>query len=66
MKKMKVILAVCSLILVLAACGKPFTCDFCGDESTGRKHTEDLYGEEIVLCDDCYDGLKELADLVTE
>ena len=46
----------------LAGCGK-FTCDMCEEEKSGKKHKEELLGEEIVICDDCYEGLQSLGDL---
>ncbi len=49
--------------LVFAGCGEPFTCDLCGEEKTGKKHTEELLGQEITYCDECYKGLEELGQL---
>lgn len=54
-----VVLTLCSL---LAACSS-FECDICGEKKTGKKHTEKLFGEEIVYCDDCYKSLQELENL---
>ena len=45
----------------LTACGK-FTCDICGKESTGTKHTATVMGEKVTICDDCYDAIKEGID----
>ena len=57
---------ICALLLVvvlatmLTACGK-FECDMCGEEKSGKKYEEDFFGEEIVICKDCYEDLEELA-----
>lgn len=50
-------------ILSFAGCGK-FTCDMCGEEKSGKKHKEELLGETITICDDCYKELEDLADLI--
>ena len=64
---MKKLICVALLIIAMAsmltACGK-FTCDMCGKEKSGKKHTDELLGQEIVYCDDCYNGLKDLADSI--
>jgi ribosome-binding protein aMBF1 (putative translation factor) len=49
------------LASLLTACGK-FECDFCGKEKSGKKHKEELMGKEVVICDECYKELEELAD----
>ncbi|MCM1056469.1 MAG: hypothetical protein NC517_02535 [Firmicutes bacterium] len=51
-------------VMSLAACGKPFTCDLCGEEKTGKKYTETILGSEITYCQDCYKELKELGELL--
>ena len=49
------------LALAMTACGgKPFTCDLCMEEKSGKKHTSDFYGEKITICDECYKGINEL------
>ena len=62
---MKKLICILLLVVVLAslftACGK-FDCDLCGEEKTGKKHKEELYGESVVICDDCYDALETLAN----
>lgn len=56
---------ICSIVLILATmlcivgCAK-FTCDICGEEKSGKQHEEELLGEKIVYCDDCYKELEEL------
>ena len=60
MKKALVILLIACAVLALSACGKPFTCDLCGQEKTGKKHTSDAYGYEMTICDDCYKDVQAL------
>lgn len=55
------VLIVASLLLVMTSCGK-FTCDLCGDEKKGKQHKEEVLGEEVVICDDCYEELESLSD----
>ncbi len=57
----KVLLLVVVLATMLTACGK-FTCDTCGKEKSGKQHKSEVFGEEVVMCDDCYDDLEKLAD----
>ena len=61
---MKRLISILLLVVVLAtmltAFGK-FTCDMCGEEKTGKKHEESMLGESIVICDDCYKALEDLA-----
>ena len=56
------VVLVAMLSTLLCACGK-FTCDLCGEEKSGKKHKEEVLGEKVVICDDCYKGLEELAGL---
>ena len=56
-----VALLIVAMASMLTACGK-FTCDICQKEKSGKKHTEELLGEEIVYCDDCYKSLENIAD----
>lgn len=64
---MKKLIAIICLVLVMAslltACGKKFTCDLCQEKKSGKKHTEELLGEKITYCDECYKELKQLGDL---
>ncbi len=53
------VLVVASLLATLTACGK-FVCDGCGEEKSGKKHTQSIFGEEIVICDDCYDEIDDI------
>lgn len=49
---------------LLVGCGS-FRCDLCGQEKTGKKYTEDVYGTSITYCGDCKDALEELADMLS-
>lgn len=61
MKKLiSILLLVVVLATMLTACGK-FTCDMCGEEKSGKKHEESMLGESVVICDDCYKALEDLA-----
>ncbi len=59
MKKVLALLTMLALTFALTSCGK-FTCDACGSEKSGKKHTFELLGEKAEICNDCYNGLKEL------
>ncbi len=48
-----------TLAMLLCACGK-FECDLCGEEKSGKKYTEELFGEKIVYCSDCKNELEDL------
>lgn len=62
MKKIIIaILALSALVVGMTACGK-FTCDLCGEEKTGKKHTEEFLGEELVYCNECYEGMEDVGD----
>ncbi len=52
------LVALMSLTL-FAGCGK-FECDSCGEKKGGKKHEAEIFGEELVLCDDCYEDINEL------
>ena len=58
---------ICCLLLVvvlatmLTACGK-FKCDMCNEEKSGEKHETEMLGKEVVICDDCYEDIQDLAD----
>lgn len=60
-KRAAALLLACLLLLSLCACGKPFVCDFCGQEKEGKQHKEEMLGVEMILCDDCYKDFKTLA-----
>ena len=51
------------LVCVLTACGnEKFQCGLCMKEVEGKKHTTDVYGQKLDICDDCYKQLQEMAD----
>ena len=56
-----IVLLVALLVTMLVGCGK-FKCDLCQKEKSGKKHNEEILGQEVVYCDDCYNGLKGIAD----
>jgi hypothetical protein len=62
---MKKLICILLLVVVLAslftACGK-FECDACGEEKSGKKYKEEIFGKEVVICKDCYNDLQELAN----
>ena len=60
-KKMLAALLAAFMVLSLAGCGK-FTCDLCGKEKSGKKHTEEVFGQKVTICNDCYKDLEDLAD----
>ena len=61
MKRFLMIFLLLCMVFVLSACGgKKFTCGLCGEEKKGTQHAGEAYGTEIVLCDDCYNNIKEM------
>ncbi len=74
MKKIFALVLALILMLSLAACGEKFECEECGEEKTGKKHEVEVLGEELVICDDCYEGvykeyleeLEELGDAIAD
>ena len=66
MKKIIIsIFTLVSLTFVLTSCGK-FTCDLCDEEKRGKKHEEEVFGESVVICDDCYEDLEDLGDALDD
>lgn len=59
-KKIMALLLTAAAVVSLTACGKPFTCDICREEKTGKKYKETVLGVEVTYCQDCYDELSEL------
>lgn len=57
----KVLLLVVVLATMLTACGK-FTCDTCNKEKSGKQHKSEVFGEEVVMCDDCYEELEKFSE----
>lgn len=63
MKKMIRFAALLALVAtLLCGCGK-FQCDLCGDEKSGKKYTGNLFGQEIVYCKECKEGLEALGNM---
>ena len=60
MKKFCTIILLGILLATLTACSRSFTCDLCGEEKTGKKHTNKESGIEMTVCDDCYKSVNEL------
>lgn len=60
-KKIVAILLAATTVLSLTGCGK-FSCDICGQEKSGKKHTETMLGQEFTICNDCYKELENLAE----
>ena len=55
-----ILLMVCTALILTACSAKPYTCDFCGQESTSKKHTANMVGEKITVCDECYKEINAL------
>ena len=58
-RKISVLVTMIVMALIITACGK-FVCDFCGEEKNGKSYESEVLGEEVVICQDCYDGIQEL------
>ena len=58
-KKILAVLLTAATVLSLTACGK-FTCDMCGEEKSGKKHTESLLGQDVTICNDSYKSIEDL------
>ena len=56
MKKIVAILCAVAIMFTFAACGGKFKCDTCGQEKTGAKHTQELFGQKITMCDTCFNS----------
>ncbi len=61
MKKIIAFVLLALTMLMLVGCS--FKCDICQQEKSGGKHTEEVLGEEIVYCEDCYEAIKSAGDL---
>lgn len=59
-KKVLAIVLTAATVLSLTACGK-FTCGICGEEKSGKKHTESVLGVELTICNDCYKEIEDAA-----
>ena len=76
MKKFLVLALVAVMSVVcLAGCGAEkkadkdwtFKCDICQEESDGDKYTTTLNGEDVTICEDCYEDINEgFSDFIDE
>lgn len=67
MKKIVALLVLAMLVLTLfASCGKPFTCDLCGEEKTGKKYTKEILGAELDYCNECKKELDNVGDEIED
>lgn len=59
--KKKILVALLSVVMAMSlmACGT-FTCDLCGEEKSGKKHSSEILGQEITVCDDCVNGVTSM------
>ena len=58
----RIIVTILALILIFsfAACeSEPFTCSICGDEKTGKYYESEMMGEEVTICEDCFNQMRE-------
>lgn len=56
-RKISFLLLIVAVVMSLTACGK-FTCDFCGEEKSGKNHKSNMMGEDVVICQDCYNEMQ--------
>ena len=59
MKKIIAIMLIVLTLLSLTACGK-FTCDYCKEETFGKKYTYELLGKTFTVCKDCNEDIEEI------
>lgn len=56
------VLSVLLIAVMLCACGEEtYTCGWCMKEVTQRPHTVTVLGQEIKVCDSCYEMIEEYA-----
>ena len=58
------LLVVVMLAALFVGCGAKFTCDLCGEEKSGKKYEDTIFGEKITYCKECKEGLEELGNLL--
>lgn len=51
-------------VLSLAACGKSFTCDICGEKKSGKSYKETILGQDVLYCKDCHEAFEELGNVL--
>lgn len=61
-KKIAALLLVVVATMSLTACGK-FTCDICGEEKTGKSYKTEVWGQDVVICKDCYEDIQAVTSL---
>lgn len=61
-RKVVMLLVVVLTMLTLTACGR-FECDLCGAEKSGRSYAASVWGEEVTICKECRDDIKELQSI---
>lgn len=59
MKKIALVLVLALALMMTAACGKE--CDLCGEK--GRGKTEEVFGKEVFVCNDCLEDLDKLGSM---
>ena len=66
--KKKILLARAAVMVTasLTACGSSFTCDMCGEEKTGTSYSfkSTATGEDMTICEDCYNLVKDVMNAV--
>lgn len=61
-KRICLSLVLCVIMLLLCACGEEtFRCGWCQRTVTQKPHTMTALGQEIQVCDACYDALSQFA-----
>ena len=63
MKKIAPAILALVLMLSLTACSRTFTCGICLEEKNGKQYVNQFLEEEIVICPDCYNEMKQLATM---
>ena len=66
MKKRYILLLavfILAAMLLLTACGK-YTCDLCGQEKSSTKHTTNIYGHKMTICDECYETMNSIGSMI--
>ena len=58
-RRLSILLMSVVVSATLIGCGT-FTCDFCGDEKKGKNYKSEVWGEELIICKDCYNELQDL------
>ncbi len=64
---MKKLIACLLLVVILAtmltACGS-FKCEMCGKEDSGSGNDVNYMGKDMVVCDECEEGIEAAKDLL--